>query len=365
MRGELKVGLVGRRGASFIAGFNSVAETEVTAICEIDRETLDTIADRYGIERRYLEYEEMLEDDIDIVVIGTPMHLHVPQAVMAMEKGKHVMSEVTAAVSFEQCHMLVEAVRRTGMKYMMAENYCYMKPNVLVKSMVEAGLFGEIYFGEGEYIHDVKSLHHDKDGRPTWRYTWQVGINGCTYPTHSLGPVLQWFGEKVKRLSCIGTGVHTDPEHVNEDTTIMLCKTDSDALIKVRLDMLSNRPHNMTYYSIQGTKGCYEAPRGFGDDHKVWLADYCKDPNEWRSLWEFEEKFLPDMWKNPPEEALRAGHGGGDYFVVRDFVDSIINDTDPPIDVYRALDFTVPALVSEESINRGGAWLPVLDFREL
>lgn len=38
---------------------------------------------------------------------------------------------------------------------MMAENYIYMKPNVLVQAMAEAGLFGETYYAEGEYIHEL------------------------------------------------------------------------------------------------------------------------------------------------------------------------------------------------------------------
>ena len=145
----------------------------------------------------------------------------------------------------------------------------------------------------------------------------------------------------------------------------MLCKMQRGGLIKIRLDMLSNRPHNLTYYSLQGTKGCYEAPRGFGDSPKIWLADYSDNPNQWRSLWDFEAEFMPEIWRKPPEEALRAGHGGGDYFEVRGFIDAIINDTRPPIDVYEAMDMTVPGLVSEESINNGGIPLPAPDFRTM
>ena len=74
---------------------------------------------------------------------------------------------------------------------------------------------------------------------------------------------------------------------------------------------------------------------------------------------------MPEMWRNPPEEALRAGHGGGDYFEIREFADAIINNTKPPIDVYESLDMTVPGLVSEASINQGGIPLPVPDFREM
>ena len=55
----------------------------------------------------------------------------------------------------------------------------------------------------------------------------------------------------------------------------------------------------------------------------------------------------------------------GEYFKVRDFIDSIINDTTPPIDVYTAMDFTAPGLVSEESIANGGTPVEVPDFRKI
>jgi predicted dehydrogenase len=362
---KLKVGISGApRGRSFLSAFRSAADTEVTSICDIDGARLVEIADSCGIPNRYTDYGEMLRnEDLDIVVVATPMQLHVPQSVEALGRGVNVLSEVTAAVSLEQCEQLVGAVRASDAKYMMAENYCYMRPNVLVRSMVSQGLFGEVYFGEGAYIHDVKQMHRDAQGRPTWRTKWQVGKRGCTYGTHSLGPVLQWFDDSVAWISCVGSGVHTNPEHVMDDCVIMLCRTTGGALIKIRLDMMSNRPHNMVYYAVQGTKGCYEAPRGFGDEPKVWLDDHSDGKVEWRSLWDFE-KYMPKMWKDPPEEALKAGHGGGDYFQIRDFVDSILKDGDPEIDVYRAMDFSVPGIISERSILDHGQALSVPDFRK-
>jgi predicted dehydrogenase len=364
MKDKLSVGIVGAgRGTSFIRSFTTIAETEVTAICDISEAKLTATAEKYGIKKRFTEYEKMLNDDLDVVVIATPENLHVPQSIMALNAGKHVISEVTAATSIEQCYELVRTVRKSETKYMMAENSCYSRSNILIQNMVCKGLFGEIYFGEGEYVHNVKSLHHDSQGNPTWRHYWQVGINRCNYATHSLGPVLQWLNERAVTVSCLGTGVHTDPEHAMEDTVLMLCKTESNALIKIRIDMLSNRPAN-TYYSLQGTKGCYEGTRGFGDKQKVWLADY---PGEsgWQPLSDFEDEFMPERWKNPPEEALRAEHVSGEYFMLRDFVDSILHDTDPPVDVYTAMDFTVPGLVSEESISNGGVPVRVPDFREI
>ena len=82
-------------------------------------------------------------------------------------------------------------------------------------------------------------------------------------------------------------------------------------------------------------------------------------------LSDFEEKFLPENWKNAPEEALEAGRFGGEYLLLRDFVDSIIHDTVPPIDVFTTMDFTVPGLASEASIGTGGAPAEVPDLREM
>ncbi len=54
-----------------------------------------------------------------------------------------------------------------------------------------------------------------------------------------------------------------------------------------------------------------------------------------------------------------------EWVKLRDFVDSILHDTRPPIDVYDAMDFTVPGLVSEQSIANGGMPVEVPDFRRI
>jgi predicted dehydrogenase len=362
---KLRVGIVGSpRGGGYLSGFRSVAQTEVVAMCDLNPQTLKESADDAGVELRFTNYEEMLDKArLDLVVVSTPMPFHTPQAVAALQRGVHVMSEVPAATDLEQCWQLVEAVRASKARYMMCENYTYMKPNVLVRAMAHAGAFGELYYGEGGYIHELKGLNEITK----WRRFWQTGINGNTYPTHSLGPLLQWMRTRVVTVTCMGTGHHyrdaRGEDYANEDSTTTLCRLATGGMVTLRLDMLSNRPHNMVHYALQGTYGCYESGRGGDDEPRVWLKGRSKDERTWQSLWEYEPEFLPGIWRNPSEEAKRAGHGGGDYFQVREFVDSIVNDTKPPIDVYEALDFTVPGLISQESIRRGSVPLPVPDFR--
>jgi hypothetical protein len=72
---------------------------------------------------------------------------------------------------------------------------------------------------------------------------------------------------------------------------------------------------------------------------------------------------VPEPWRSLGEQARASGHGGGDFFVARDWALSILNGTPPPIDVYRGLDFTVPGLVSEQSIEQGGTPVGVPNFR--
>ena len=366
MANEIKVAFSGaRRASSFFKAFQSHPETEIVAFCDPNARTLAEVGRATGISQLYPVFETMLDEaKPDAVLVSSPMQYHAAQSIAALQRDIHVLSEVTAAVSLDESRWLVQACRQSAAIYMMAENYIYMKPNILVQAMVEAGLFGETYYAEGVYLHELSSLHHMPDSSPTWRYYWQVGVNGCTYPTHSLGPCLRWIRERPARISCIGTGIWTDPEHAMEDTVLLLCKTSSEKLIRVRVDMLSKRPHAMTNYTLQGTKGAYESKRRPAEGNWIWLEDVCKDPNDWIPLEAFEDEYLPDIWRDPPPEAMVAGHGGGDYFEVMDFVDAVQGRKPPTIDIHMAMDMTLPGLMSQESIRRAGEWLDVPDSRE-
>src|SRR5581483_7210648 len=93
--GKLRVGIAGGRGAALLAGLRSAPQAEVVAFCEHDEGRLRREADHYAVPLRFTRFAEML-DAVDAVVIATPMQLHVPQSLLALQAGKHVLSEVTA-----------------------------------------------------------------------------------------------------------------------------------------------------------------------------------------------------------------------------------------------------------------------------
>lgn len=395
----LKVGIAGAHGLNMMLGFRSIEGVEVTALCELDEGLLQERAAKLNIPHTYRVFEDMLDSDIDMVLIATPMQFHMQQTIQALEAGKHVLCEVTAGVTMDELWWLKEAVEKHNKVYMMAENYCYIPQNQLVKKLVEEGRFGEIYYAEGEYLHAIRHLAHGcsrrvsgsgpEQGRlrTSWRHYWQFGKRGNFYPTPSLGPIMQWFkGDRIKSVACFGTGWHTAPELRQEDSSDTIVQLESGKLIRLRLDCISNRPSN-TYYSLQGTKGAFEAPRGLGDDYKIYFHTEGADMNQakWQPMRDYYGE-LPQRYRDATEEQRAAVHRDGDAlhfgaphkvsesaseggstlwdcFIVQDLVDAVRNGTRPPIDVYDACEWTAVGLLSELSVMNGGRPIDVPDFR--
>ena len=87
-----KIGIVGTRsqGTSYAYHFHKHHQAKVSAICDIDPKLLES-ANVFGLtdSRLFTDYDEFLDSDIDIVVIGTPIPAHVEQSIKALEAGKH------------------------------------------------------------------------------------------------------------------------------------------------------------------------------------------------------------------------------------------------------------------------------------
>jgi len=368
----LRIGIVGKRGTAHVDGFRAHPRAQVVSVCEANPETLEREARTLGVDKKFLRFEEML-DHVDAVFIATPMQLHAEQSLLALAAGKHVLSEVTACVTLDECWSLVNTVQSSDLTYTMAENYIFSEENLIVTAMAERGLFGTPYFGEGEYVHDVKSYHHFPDGSPSWRMRWQVGEPGNTYPTHSLGPVATWFdaadsSAQPTSVVCWGSGIHTDPEHPHDDTTETLLRLEGGGLVRLRLDMMSNRPSETSFYGFQGTHGVFESGRGGRGQGQVWVGENPPPGpvpdihREWQSVTDFVDLLSADTLALI-KRAHGAGHGGGDFLVAYAFVQAVLGEAPNPIDVIRAVEWTAVGLCSTQSILGGGVPVPVPDFR--
>ncbi|HOJ09518.1 MAG TPA: Gfo/Idh/MocA family oxidoreductase [Clostridiales bacterium] len=363
---KLNVGIVGIAGRpmGFISAIQNSKVARLTSVCDINYEMMCKATEGIDGINKYTDYYEMIQSNtLDAVIIGTPVHLHVPQSIIALENNIHVFSEVTAATSLDECKQLVTACKHSKASYMMGENCNYMKPYMIIKEMVKDGVFGEVYYAEGEYLHNCRKLIKTTP----WRRKWQYGINGITYGTHSLGPIMSWFeNDRIVKVSCVGSGHHyVDDDNKcfeMEDTCVMLAKTIKGRLIKIRMDIVSNRPYSLEY-TLQGTKGCYDSKMTGNEDDKIWIEGLCNG-GSWIDLNMLADKYTPELWGRYGAEASKEGHGGSDYIIMTDFIDAIVNNKPIPIGIHETMDMCLPGHISQQSILCAGEWIEVPDSRE-
>ncbi|HEX4212977.1 MAG TPA: Gfo/Idh/MocA family oxidoreductase [Candidatus Dormibacteraeota bacterium] len=360
----VRFGVIGLgRGRGLVRIARAVGGIEVTAIYDIDAARAAGVAAEIGA-RCFDDYAAFLASDIDVVVVASPVPNHAEHAISALAAGKHVLSEVTACANEAEARSLVEAARSTTGVYMMAENYRYLDEVELVRRLHLEGRFGELYFAEGEYLHDCRGLWYTPQGELTWRGRGGLGV----YCTHSVGPVLYITGGRVTSVSAMAVAGGRYDQRV-AIPTMHLMQMDSTAgvTLRVRVDHVSPRPHQMAYYSVQGTQGSYEAPRGFGDGAKVWMDGVHEPslfhaPAQWHALGEHAHRVIPERLA-APKEARLGGHGTSEYWLFKEFLAVLRGEVECPIDVYRALDYTLPGIAALESAERGGAPVPVPDPR--
>jgi predicted dehydrogenase len=374
----------GSRGTSLLQEALRHPDVQVPALCDTNVENLNRAAE--VVERSRGSRPELspdcrpvlTRDDVDAIVIATPQEDHAAIAVQAMRAGKFAASEVPACTTLDECHELVRAHEEGGSGYMLLENCCYWKHVMQVQRMIEAGLFGELTYARCGYVHDCRSLRFNPDGTLTWRGENTVNYVGDLYPTHGFGPVCQWLGiNRSDRLVSLVSMSSKSAAHnvyaaerfgedhpaakiewANGDTTCTLVRTAQGRLIEIRYDTASPRPPAVGPYALQGTKGAYE--HAFSE-HKVYMEG--RSPGHaWEPLDGYEEEFRHPYWRERGDEALKAGHDGGDYFVISDFLDAIRTGVSP-IDVYDAVTWSVIRPLSAESILAGGKTVEVPDFK--
>lgn len=352
---KLRVGHVGGR-LGYARLFNSHPRTETVALCDLDPQALERSRSALGLSESqcFSNYDDFLKTDLDIVFIATPIPFHAEQSIKALESGKHVLSEVTAASSVEACRTLVRAVRKTGMKYMLAENMCYVHFVREWKEIIQGGGIGEIFYAEAEYIHQTRDLLRDVK---TGELTWRALLAPLHYCSHSLGPLLMILGDRVVKATGSGKSMHIMPNAgVGAiDMQVALFETKKGLVIKLLRSSTVSREPPFHYYSIYGSKGCLEN------------TGFRSGTNEGLIYVEGRDKIArrTDCALSDPklsEETRIGGHGTCEYYIVKDFIETIDSDGNPPIDVVLGTDITLPGLIAHQAAMRGNVWLDVPHF---
>ncbi|SVC37204.1 uncharacterized protein METZ01_LOCUS290058, partial [marine metagenome] len=145
---QFNIALVGLGfGAEFIPIHQAHPNANLVAVCRRNEAEMNKVADAFGIEKRFTDYDTLLKDpEIDAVHINSPIADHAAQSLKALRAGKHVMCTVPMATTIEECEELCQEVEKTGLKYMMAETVVYSREFLFIKELYDKGELGKLQY---------------------------------------------------------------------------------------------------------------------------------------------------------------------------------------------------------------------------
>ncbi len=351
----IKLGVVGLKRGAYVA-WTLIGDKNVVirAIADRDPEALRLCKEDYeknGVKDLlcFNSIEELLESDVDAVFIATDKPLHTKHTVMALEAGKHVLSEIPAIETIEEAKILRDAVRaHPELKYMSGENCFYWEFIQSWKKMREEGKFGDILYAESEYLH---SPHPDELKPYTPENHWRRYSSAITYLTHNLGPLLYIMDDYCVSVSCMTpNSAKYNPHRDGDENGVAIFRTAKGAVIRILIGfgMYVGYDHNFALY---GTKGTILTDKTKPLEEAHSFAKLYEIPNTFERFFEIPVKLskTDDVY----------GHGGVDAKMIRDFIRCIIEDTDPPIDVDMGIRISLPGIIAAESAKRGGELLEI------
>jgi predicted dehydrogenase len=340
---KIRVGIVGygfsKFGAEF--GFQNHPNVEVVAVSDLIPERRAGLAQACRCTTTYPRLEELVKDSrIEAVFVATDAPSHAQHCIEVLKHGKHVASAVPAVFgSLSDADRLFEAVKASGLKYMMFETSCFHEDLHAMRKIYQAGGLGKLVYSEGEYLHFMP------EPLPSFR-DWRIGLPPQFYPTHSNAYYLGVSGGSFVEVSCLGmpsTLGHLQPNgntYKNPfGTEIAIFRTSEGGMSRMAVSW-DTPGYGGEMGRIRGQKGSF----------------YGK--------YEGTEQTLPETKRPPlPPGVAQGGHGGSHGYLMNEFVTAILQDRTPLVNIAMALNLTVPGVVAHHSALKQGKWLKIPQYR--
>lgn len=366
---RVNIGIVGGRfGATF--QWHLHPDCKVAAVCDVRPDRLAALAKVYRCDTTYKTFRELLRHPgLDAVGVFTPAPLHAWMAIEAMKAGKHVISAVPAAMSEPELQQILETVKSTGLRYMMAETSFYRAEIIACREWSKEKKFGTIFYSEAEYHHEgLLPLMYEDNGLPSWRH----GFPPMHYPTHSTGMVVPVTGERLSEVTAIGWGDGHEIMRTNQygnpfwNTTALFRTsgghssrvsvfwhvaaggTERGAFYGDRMSFIMERPEKSPDTVVRISKDGQTVIDSNGyPEGKVTMEPWTR----------------PTYFERLPEPMrVKTGHGNSHTFLTHEFVRAILEDRHPEVNIWEAIAYTLPGIVAHQSALRKGEVLKIRDY---
>jgi len=362
---KINVAIVGLGfGAEFIPIYQRHPHANMHAICQRTPEKLNAVGDAFGIEKRYTKFEDVLKDPaVDLVHINSPIPDHGWQSIAALKAGKHVACTVPMATSLAECKQIVDLVKKTGLKYMMAETVVYAREYLYIEDLYKKGELGKIQFLQASHQQDM-------DGWPNY---WP-GLPPMWYATHCVGPMLALTRASAEYVSCFGSGT-IRPELAKKYNSPFAVETahiklkDSDLTARIIRSLFDTARQYRESIDVYGSKKSFEWTLVEHEPHilhtaklpepkipkKVQSPDFAKRLP--KAIQPFTTQGVYEVGKGKKSHlsfVQGSGHGGSHPHLVHEIVSALVEDRDPFPNAKQSANWTAVGLCAHESALQGG-----------
>ena len=143
---KVRVGFIGTGQISELhaLGYRDNPCGELVALADADPEVTRSRAAEWGLDRRYTDYHDLLDDpEVDAVEILLPHHLHMQAALDALDAGKHVSLQKPMAMTLQEADRIVEAAGASDRVFRVFENFRAYEPYLRARELIDSGEIGE------------------------------------------------------------------------------------------------------------------------------------------------------------------------------------------------------------------------------
>lgn len=364
----VRIGIVGGRfGLSFY--FHEHPNCIVEAVSDLREDRRTKLMETYQCKKSYPSLNELLKDkNVQAVFLATPAPDHVKHSIACLKAGKHVLCAVPAALTLEECNELKTTVEKTGLKYMMAETSTYRQGAITARKFFKEGKFGNVFSAAAEYNHPGLEEYYFEEGKATWRH----GFPPMLYPTHCTAFLVSVTGARLTHVSAAGWGdkselLKNNPYNNPFWNETAFFQTNQNIPFRVEVNWKGAlveaeraewRGDNMSFFYPDGRSKNFTvvtAGKDLGKDdagftHKHNDAAAYTVPKWWQT------DLLPEPLRHD------SGHEGSHTFITHEFIDAIIKDREPEVNVYEALAYTAPGIVAHQSALKNGEFMKIPDF---
>jgi predicted dehydrogenase len=211
--GKLKVAVVGCGiGKSHVSSWQAIPEHfEMRIICDIDETKARELATTSNIPVAVTDFDALCQrDDVDIIDVCTPPHLHFRMIMQALAAGKHVVCEKPLVGCLREVDELAVAEREAGKRVMPIFQYRWGHGLQKLKHLIALGLAGKTYLTTVETSWRRRAPYY----AVPWRGKWKTELGGCllghAIHNHDIlnyvgGPVRSLFARTATRVNPIET----------------------------------------------------------------------------------------------------------------------------------------------------------------